>query len=173
MHAFVKLCLTLFVGLFFLSGCSVIYQPTTPLPSDIVLPGPLPPDITSAESSPKITKQQHEPPRSANAIGTLLAKADRSKVSGELETAAATLERAIRIAPKDPILWQHLAQIRLIQKDAVQAESLAAKSNSLAKNSKRILRLNWQIIKEARYIAGDIEGALNAKRRIESLDARN
>ena len=173
MHAFVKLCLTFFVGLFFLSGCSVIYQTTTPLPSDIVLPGPLPPDIPSAESSPNITKQQHEPPRSANAIGTLLAKADRSKVSGELETAAATLERAIRIAPKDPIPWQHLAQIRLIQKDAVQAESLAAKSNSLAKNSKRILRLNWQIIKEARYIAGDIEGALNAKRRIESLDDRN
>jgi len=168
MCAFIKLCLTFFAALFFLYGCSAMYQSPRSLPPDVVLPGPSVP-----EPAPTEPGQKHEPAPPVNAVSFLIARADSLKLSGELETAAASLERAVRIAPKNPIPWQRLAQIRLVQKDFAQAEALADKSNSLAKGLKPILLRNWQIIQEARELAGDMDGAFDAKRRIEALDVSN
>lgn len=164
-----NLCLMILGSLFFLYGCAATYHPPGPLPPEISLPHPLPPDI----SLPPAPEQKQIPEPSSRAVSDLIAKADHMEQSGELETAAASLERAVRISPKDPIPWQRLAQIRLLQKDAVQAEILAGKSNSLAGRSKRIMCRNWQIIKEARYLAGDVKGALRAEDKIEELDTTN
>ncbi len=183
-----NLCLMIFGSLFFLYGCAATYHPPRPLPPKISLPHPLPPDsslpqsvppvpvppaISLPQSVPSVPEQKQIPEPSGRAVSDLIAKADRLEQSGELETAAASLERAVRISPKDPLPWQRLAQIRLRQKDAVQAEVLAAKSNSLAGGSKPIMCRNWQIIKEARYLAGDIKGALRAEGKIQELDAAN
>ncbi|MFH1976825.1 MAG: tetratricopeptide repeat protein [Pseudomonadota bacterium] len=158
-----NLCLMILGSLFFLYGCAATYHP----------PGPLPPEISLPQSVPPAPEQKQIPEPSSRAVSDLIANADHMEQSGELETAAASLERAVRISPKDPIPWQRLAQIRLLQKDAVQAEILAGKSNSLAGRSKRIMCRNWQIIKEARYLAGDVKGALRAEDKIEEFDTTN
>ena len=162
-----NLCLMILCSLFFLYGCAATYRP--PVPPEISLP----PDISLPQSVPPAAEQEKIPEPSNRAVSDLIAKADYLEQSGELETAAASLERAVRISPKDPIPWQRLARIRLRQKDAVQAEVLATKSNSLAGRSKRIMYQNWQIIKQARYLAGDVKGAIRAEDKIKELDTTN
>ena len=132
MHHRPNLFLMILGSLFFLYGCAATYHPPRPIPPKTSLPYPLPPASSLPQSVPSVPEQKQIPEPSSRAVSDLIAKADHLEQSGELETAAASLERAVRIAPKDPIPWQRLAQIRLQQKDAVQAEVLAAKSNSLA-----------------------------------------
>jgi len=166
MYNFVKLCLMIFVSWFFLYGCSAIHRPTYSPHPEVVLQQ----DISLPQPVLTLPKQKQILSPSGKAVNDLIARANRLKLSGELETAAASLERAVRISPKDPIPWQHLAQIRLQQKDTGQAEALAAKSNSLAKGSKRIIQRNWQIIEQARCLAGDIKETLSTESKIDDLD---
>jgi len=99
-------------------------------------------------------------PRPENvAVAGLMENARADTAAGRLGNAAATLERALRIEPRNPRLWQELARVRLKQGQYVQAESVAARSNSWA-GSDRVLRAeNWRLISQAREARGDAEGA--------------
>ncbi|MBV9191111.1 MAG: tetratricopeptide repeat protein [Betaproteobacteria bacterium] len=70
--------------------------------------------------------------------------------AGKLPSAAASLERALRIEPRNPRLWQQLARVRLQQGDFAQAENLAARSNSFAGSDTTLRAENQRIIEEAR-----------------------
>jgi predicted Zn-dependent protease len=105
-------------------------------------------------------------------VGELLAKAELEHSAGQLPQAEATLERAIRIAPRDPLLWQRLAEIRLDQGDAQQAEALARKSNALVTLDTSLMHRNWQIIAQARRMRDDEEGAQDAERRARHLGSQ-
>ncbi len=85
------------------------------------------------------------------------ARADAA--AGRLANAAATLERALRIEPRNPRLWQELARVRLKQGQYAQAESVAARSNSWAGSDNALRAGNWRLIAEARTARGDAEGA--------------
>ena len=82
--------------------------------------------------------------------------------AGGYGEAAASLERAIRIQPKNPELWHVLADVRLKQHQPGLAEDLAKKSNLLAKNNAELIRSNWIIIAESRRLKGDVAGASEA-----------
>ena len=85
------------------------------------------------------------------------ARADAA--AGRLPNAAASLERALRIEPRNPRLWQELARVRLQQGDFVQAESVATRSNSWAGSDNALRAENWRLIAQAREARGDSEGA--------------
>jgi len=68
-------------------------------------------------------------------------------------------ERALRIEPRNPRLWQELARVRLKQGDYAQAESVAARSSSWAGGDNRLRAENWRLIAQAREARGDAEGA--------------
>jgi Tfp pilus assembly protein PilF len=85
------------------------------------------------------------------------ARADAS--AGRLANAAASLERALRIEPRNPRLWQELARVRLKQSDYAQAESTAARSNSWAGSDNALRAENWRLIAHSREARGDAEGA--------------
>lgn len=76
--------------------------------------------------------------------------------------AAAQIDRALRIQPKNPELWHVLAEIRLRQNQPALAEDLAKKSNSLAKTNLDLVKSNWRIIADARRQQGDGAGAQDA-----------
>ena len=82
--------------------------------------------------------------------------------AGRLANAAATLERALRIEPRNPRLWHELARVRLKQGQYAQAESVAARSNSWAGSDNALRAENWRLIAEARTARGDAEGARTA-----------
>jgi cytochrome c-type biogenesis protein CcmH/NrfG len=89
-------------------------------------------------------------------------EAEASSASGSLDEAAATLERAIRIQPRNAQLWHKLAEVRLKQYQPGLAEDLAKKSNVLAKDDSELARQNWAIIADARRKKGDQQGAADA-----------
>ena len=102
----------------------------------------------------------------------LLDTAEQQANAGDLESAAASLERALRIDSRNPVLWHHLATVRLAQGQASQAEQLAVKSNSLASGNVNQQALNWQLIAQARREQGDTAGANQADQRARALESR-
>lgn len=100
------------------------------------------------------------PVASQNAAVVALFEQAHTQVSaGQPEAAGTSLERALRIEPRNPVLWQELARVRLTQGEYRQAENLAAKSNALAGDDKRLRAENWRIIGQARSGLGDKAGA--------------
>ena len=76
-------------------------------------------------------------------------QANQFMQNGQLESAAQTLERGLRIAPKEASFWSQLAAVRLQQFRYGQAISLAAKSNSLAAGDTILIRRNQHLIETA------------------------
>jgi len=99
------------------------------------------------------------------AVLALMQEAEVNRAGGRLDNAAATLERAIRIQPRNPELWRQLAAIRLQQGQPGMAEDLAKKSNVLAKGNRLLTQQNWSLIAEARRLKGDMQGAADAEAR--------
>ena len=84
------------------------------------------------------------------AVLALLSEAAQQESSGDLEVAAAKLERALRIEPRNAVLWHHLAVVRLRQGQTQLAASLAQKSNSFAAHDSELVERNQRIIEQAR-----------------------
>jgi Flp pilus assembly protein TadD len=70
--------------------------------------------------------------------------------ANRLGSAAATLERALRIEPRNARLWHELAAVRLRQGDYAQAASTAARSNTFAGSDAGLRAANQRIIDDAR-----------------------
>jgi predicted Zn-dependent protease len=96
------------------------------------------------------------------AVIALLDRAQTDNESGQREAAGASLERALRIEPRNPWLWLELARVRLVQGQYAQAITLARKSNSFAGRQNRVQAENWQVIGNARVAQGDSAGAAQA-----------
>lgn len=84
------------------------------------------------------------------AVAALLRLARSQADAGHGEHAAATLERALRIEPRNPWLWHRLAVLRLQQGYWDRSAELAKKSNLLARNHRRLLTGNLEVIQAAR-----------------------
>ncbi|HEY0665153.1 MAG TPA: tetratricopeptide repeat protein [Gallionella sp.] len=96
------------------------------------------------------------------AVVALLDRAQSDTGAGRHEAAGASLERALRIEPRNPWLWHQLAQLRLSQGQYAQAVAVARKSISFAGQDRRLLALNWRLIGDARVAQGDTPGAEKA-----------
>jgi tetratricopeptide (TPR) repeat protein len=109
------------------------------------------------------TRETESLPVSDNNAVIALADAGRADAAnGKLDAAAASFERALRIEPRNPVLWHELAKLRLQQGQYQQAEGLAARSNGWAGDNKILRAENWRIIGQARLKRGDYPGAQSA-----------
>jgi len=99
------------------------------------------------------------------AVAGLMETARADAGAGRHANAAATLERALRIEPRNARLWHELARVRLMQGEYEQAESIAARSNSWAGSDGALRADNWRLIAEARAARGDTAGARSALER--------
>jgi predicted Zn-dependent protease len=112
--------------------------------------------------SPTPVPETRPAPNENVAIAGLMQSARADAAAGRLPNAAATIERALRIEPRNPRLWRELALVRLKQGEYVQAESVAARSNSWAGNDSTLRAENWRLIAQAREARGDADGARTA-----------
>lgn len=71
-------------------------------------------------------------PEPSKAVAALSTRADDQRAAGDLNAASSSLERALRIEPNNPVLWNRLARVRLEQKQYEQATQMAKRSNSFA-----------------------------------------
>jgi predicted Zn-dependent protease len=103
------------------------------------------------------------------AVASLIDNARLDSQAGRYSNAAASLERALRMEPRNPRLWQELSRVRLSQRDFAQAESCAQRSNSWAGSDNALRFQNWQLIAQARDARGDSAGAKAAVDEAERL----
>jgi hypothetical protein len=87
--------------------------------------------------------------QSNNASTTLIETASRQYGNGQLEQAAATLERALHIQPNNPATLHYLGVLRLQQGQYQQAETLAARSNMRVGRNVELRNRNFQLIQVA------------------------
>ncbi len=144
----------------FLAGCAGL-QPSRPEP---MVKTPTPEQsaeevvVAKPASRPRVTPEPlpeppARPPAPANdTVLALLSDAETLAEAGNLAAAAASLERALRIDPRNARLWNRLAHIRLKQGRYALAANLAAKSISLAAGDPELLRDNRNIIGQARML---------------------
>ena len=143
----------IFVSAALLAGCAAV-TPSAPVAG--AAPGPagitVKPVPNSAMSNNK-------------AVIALLDQAQTDNGAGHRASADSSLERALRIEPRNPWLWHQLAQLRIDQGQYAQAITLARKSNSFAGNHSGVLAANWRLIGQARVAQGDSAGAEDAFKR--------
>lgn len=93
----------------------------------------------------------------------LLTTAQQQQGGGDLNGAASSLERAQRIAPREPQVLYRLAEVRLAQGDAAQAEQFARRGLSYANGRPALQASLWELIAQARERQGDAAGAAQAR----------
>lgn len=157
-----------------LQACAVYTTPERKPPVVQRAPAPTPsePAYQRTEPAPPTPVIRREAPvqqPSSPAVLALLDRADQQYAARDLDAAAASLERALRIEPRNPRLWHRLAAVRLDQGKLDQAIQLAAKSNSLAGYDRGLQARNWRLIANARYAKGDTDGARAAEARAGEL----
>lgn len=84
---------------------------------------------------------------------------------GDLSGASSSLERAMRIAPREPQVFYRLAQVRLAQGNAAQAEQMAQRGLSFAAGRPPLQAGLWALIAQAREQTGNASGAAEARQR--------
>lgn len=95
----------------------------------------------------------------------LLTTAKQQQSGGDYNGAASSLERAQRIAPREPQVLYRLAEVRLAQGDAGQAEQLAQRGLSYSNGQAALQAGLWDLIARARSQQGNAAGAEEAQRR--------
>lgn len=122
------------------------------------LPGPAPEEGAAPAASEN------------NAVVALVKGAREHMSAGQFSTAAANLERALRIEPRNPALWHELARLSLHQGQPTQAAEFAGKSNTFAGDNAALRAANWRLIGQARTQSGDHAGAESAFEKAAQLE---
>jgi len=126
---------------------------------------PAPPAAPPAPAYTPPPKQFHL----GAAATALVQQAHTQAKTGDFGQASATLERALRIEPDNPLLWIELGRMRLGAGDAPQADAMGRKALSLASGDGTAQASAWRLIAEALQAQGRNGEAADAARRAASL----
>jgi len=146
------------VVLFMIAGCSGQSRESAPVVT-----------VIDRSDSSQLAMKTRPDPHQISATDKLMKDAQSWLDKGKPVKAVATLERALRIKPRNPHIWSRLAQVRFSQKRYQQAESLALRSNQYAGANSGLKRTNWLIIADARARSGNSAGAAVARKKAESF----
>lgn len=101
------------------------------------------------------------------AVSALMKQASEQEALGQIELAASTIERALRIAPQTPQLHLSLARLRLKQNQAHAALQIALKGQSLLNESQQKLHEDfWRVIGDCYMRLGNTIKANESYKRI-------
>ena len=143
------------------SGCSVL-SPRPQAPSN---PAPEPQPSGSGPLSPGLPAPP--PPRENHlspATRSLVTQARTLISRGDLDGAASTLDRALRIEPNNPLVWIDLGRLRLAESDAHQAEGCGRKALSLASGDRGTQAQAGRLLADALRAQGRNQDAVEIER---------
>lgn len=83
------------------------------------------------------------------AADTLLAQANSKAANGEIPQAIATLERAVRLQPRNGHAWLRLAELYLAQGEYHKAEQFAGRAQQFSTGDTSMLRRINAVIRQA------------------------
>lgn len=148
---------------------------STPITPGPITPGPIetspidqgsysmpstPSSIPSSGSGGLSADEQLDGP-----VLALLTTAQQQQAGGDLNGASSSLERAQRVAPREPQVLYRLAQVRMAQGDAPQAEQLARRGLTFSSGRPALQASLWELIAQAREKQGDSAGAALARQK--------
>ena len=173
---------TLVAAVCLLSGCQSLFGPPVSTP-----PRNVPPSGT-AQPSPQTPTPQGQPPAPVptppspaappkefhlSAASSALVKQGRAQsLKGEYPAAIATLERALRIEPDNPLVWLELGQVHLSARNPPQAESMARKAIALATGNAAVQASGWRLIGDAYRARGRDLDATEAYQKANAVSPR-
>ena len=169
--------LILGVGVLGLSACAAPRPFETMNPTAPSVPGAgegvqtqaVEPPTTVLPGQPLPTVPPPRPRTLGPATKALVAQAQSQLDAGQDALAAATLERALRIEPDNPLIWLELAKLRQIEGNAAQAENMARKALAMASGEPRIQAAAWRTIADAYRARGRNPEAQEADARAAAL----
>lgn len=115
-------------------------------------------NIPTAKSKDKVVTNKQ-----LSVIIVLLEDANRLSRQGQNTEAAAMIERALRIEPRNGLLWHRLSIVRFQQQQWKQAIAMAKKSNVLLKSNRNMKSENWALIARAYEKLGNNSKANEAR----------
>jgi Tfp pilus assembly protein PilF len=135
-----------------------------PAPSVPVQPSPAPPEQPATPAP----RQFHL----GTASRALVAQAHAQATSGDFGQASATIERALRIEPENPLLWIELGRMRLGAADAEAADGMGRKALSLGTGDPAAQASAWRLIADSLQARGRNSEAGDAARRADGFAPR-
>jgi len=132
---------------------SLSQEPVSTAPKQEFIAPPPPPPFEPLETFAPLSP----------AVGALASAANQNSKSGNIESATTTIERAIRIEPRNATLYYKLALLRLKQSKPRLAEDLAKKAALLASNDTQLKKHSWLLVARAREMQGDLKGGKEAR----------
>lgn len=112
-------------------------------------------------------------PLGANQVADLRGQAARQLEAGELEAAAATLDQALELTPRDPVLLQERAELALLLSDLEGARSRARLAIEVGTSAGPHCRRHWETLHQVAqvYAARDPQWTQVVERSREARDA--
>jgi tetratricopeptide (TPR) repeat protein len=156
-----------------LTGCQLpgVYEPLPPRPQ----PGPGTPeepelpDAGTAEPAPSKPVPPPAPApkefRLSPASAALVSQAQSQSAAGNHALAVATIERALRIEPDNPLVWIELAKVHQAEGDHPRADGMARKALALARGDARAQAAAWNVIADSFRARGRNAEAADAERK--------
>jgi predicted Zn-dependent protease len=158
-----------------LAACgSPIPRPAPPPPASAPSPGAHEPaPLIPVEPTPGAPERPPAPPPRQFHLGpaasALVAQAHAQQTGGDYGQAAATLERALRIEPDNPLVWVELGRVHLGASDAAQADAMGHKALALATGDPSAQSSAWQLIADSLRARGRNGEAAQADQRAAGL----
>nr|WP_251030601.1 MULTISPECIES: hypothetical protein [Pseudomonas] len=148
---------------------------STPITPGPITPGPVDTSPVDQSSYSMPSAPSSIPPASSGGLSAdeqldgpvlaLLTTAQQQQAGGDLNGASSSLERAQRVAPREPQVLYRLAQVRMAQGDAPQAEQLARRGLTFTSGRPALQASLWELIAQAREKQGDSAGAALARQK--------
>lgn len=145
-------------------------EPSVPPPPGTAQPPPIP-----GEVQPPSERPPGERPRQFQlgpAASALVTQARTQAGGGDFGQATATLERALRIEPRNPLLWIELGRVRLAENNFSQADAMGRKAVALATGDPVAQANAWRLVADSLRGLGRNPEAAEADQRAGALSPR-
>jgi Tfp pilus assembly protein PilF len=174
---------SLLVAASLFSACSIVRSPESSSPSAPPpppatapgAPGTAQPQPGTAPEATPVPEQPARPPKQfklSPATNALVQQAHTQSQAGAFVPAAATIERALRIEPENPLLWIELGQIRMSENNPAQANSMGRKALTLATGDPQAQASAWRLIAESLRQLNRNDEAADADKKAAALSPR-
>jgi Flp pilus assembly protein TadD len=147
------------------AGCKSLFEPP-------INPGASAPNSsseapgTAAPPAPPAATRHYQ---LGGAASALVAQAHSRAAAGDYIAATATLERALRIEPDNPLVWIELARVQLSAGNPAQADSMGRKALALADGDPSAQAAAWHLIAESLRARNRNPEAAAAEARADAL----
>jgi tetratricopeptide (TPR) repeat protein len=136
----------------------------------VIAPSGEEPVIASPSPTPLPRERAKVPAATLSpASKALVAQAQSQRRKGDFPGATASLERALRIEPNNPLLWIEMGRLRMDQRNYAQADGMGRKALSMSVGDDRTQSQAWQLIADSYRARGQNVQAQEAQDKARAL----